>query len=660
MYLGGLQNWAMDYGLMPDEIPEWLFEWCDEMLTQLTTIADHIIKENPKLSKEVEKNSEGGNLKAAILSYFIQEYECRILEAVFNYCVEKNYIRENICVLCLDGIMLEEANLPATILIEMADIVLKKTGFKIKFAKKEFEYALTDEQIESAQITEEVLDKTKLDRFDTNYFVQLEDYDIKKMYFEKFVCKILRPDPTYIYIEKDTDIKETSCFYSQAKITETFRHLSSGRYNCMGIESKFITEWLDDATIRLFNKMDFLPHNASSPAPTHIFNLFRGFNPLIKTPYPKASQEKILKPYIDLMLQICGGVEKDMMFLLKYFADIIQHPERKNPLAFIIKGAQGTGKNVALDAIGNVLDSTHYITSSNPKDFFGDYAEGFYHKLLVNMNECEGKDTFDFEGRIKSFITEDSITLNRKFVQPISISNLARLIISTNKEAPIPIDVRSKERRYTVYETTSHYLDAKYTTQFWLNLIAHFKKPVFVAALYDYLNEMDISKTDWRSERPITSAYIQMCKLFVPTEVLFLANLIEDAKLKDEMTRARTDDASETLYENEWSHTGVKGDFFYEKYIAYCKTFGFYKDTSTYLKNIKSFYHKISSLGLPIISCKPGGIIYFRFKISEVLTVMKEKKWIDRDEKEEDIIAAETIKPLTPEQQKEFDDYFTI
>ena len=89
-----------------------------------------------------------------------------------------------------------------------------------------------------------------------------------------------------------------------------------------------------------------------------------------------------------------------------------------------MKVKQGTGKNVWLNAVGNILGLQHYISSSNPKDFFGDYAEGFYHKLLVNMNECEGKDTFDFEGRIKSFITEDKITLNRKFVQPITIMNL--------------------------------------------------------------------------------------------------------------------------------------------------------------------------------------------------------------------------------------------
>jgi hypothetical protein len=40
-----------------------------------------------------------------------------------------------------------------------------------------------------------------------------------------------------------------------------------------------------------------------------------------------------------------------------------------------VKGKQGTGKNVWLNAVGNILGLQHYISSSNPKDFFGDYGD---------------------------------------------------------------------------------------------------------------------------------------------------------------------------------------------------------------------------------------------------------------------------------------------
>ena len=101
-----------------------------------------------------------------------------------------------------------------------------------------------------------------------------------------------------------------------------------------------------------------------------------------------------------------------------------------------------------LDAIGNVIDKEHYITTSDPDDLFGTHAEGFYRKLLVNLNESEDKKTFQFEGNIKSFITEPTITVNPKFVRPSTVSNHARPIITTNKETPISNDVKSKDRRY--------------------------------------------------------------------------------------------------------------------------------------------------------------------------------------------------------------------
>ena len=296
-----------------------------------------------------------------------------------------------------------------------------------------------------------------------------------------------------------------------------------------------------------------------------------------------------------------------------------------------MKGKQGTGKNVWLNAVGNILGLIqHYISSSNPKDFFGDYAEGFYHKLLVNMNECEGKDTFDFEGRIKSFITEDKITLNRKFVQPITIMNLARLIIFTNKPNPIPIDIRSKDRRYVVYDTTDKYLSPKYGTNFWKALVSHFNKPEFISCLYDYLNDMDIDGYDWRTKRPITKAYLQMCKLYVPAEILFLESklvgLINSDAGRDAVTGQlweEQDGVDVEVVEEEDGYlnneetlntNGILGSVLYKEYVAYCREWGFFKEAS-YQKTLTAFYSKLADFELPIIQRKEHNTIYYFLRI---------------------------------------------
>jgi hypothetical protein len=304
-----------------------------------------------------------------------------------------------------------------------------------------------------------------------------------------------------------------------------------------------------------------------------------------------------------------------------------------------------------LEAIGNIIGKEYYITSSNPKDFFGDYAEGFYRKLLVNMNECEGKDTFDFEGKIKSFITEDSITLNPKFVRQTTISNFARTIIFTNKPNPVPIDVRSKDRRFGVFQSTEEYLKAKYGEVFWSKLAEHFKKPEFIKILYDYLNSKDISKIKWKEERPITQAYLDMCKLYIPVECLFLEDWIENRLYLDNKNAFIDDDEIDAEHENEMfnSRFEIKTVKFYQQYVEYCKKCGFINDKS-FQPNINKFTSRLIELEQSKLKTTTSVTSVFRFTPKEVFDIMIKKNWI--------ATCNVAMDEVIEEKGEEFKDYF--
>ena len=489
--------------------------------------------------------------------------------------------------------------------------------------KKQLEDKLIELQEEAGKYE---FDTAKLDRFNTDYFMTLGSYALKKKYFEKFVCKVLRPDAVYIYCETETNLSNDLCIYSQNKISETFKHLNFIDYvekgdNIVEVKKSFIMEWLEDEHILCYNKMDFIPYNENKPITDNIFNTFRGFNPLCKTKYDATKKEALLKPFKDLWLHLCGGEQKNFDYFYKFIAQMFQEPNKRVPIAFIIKGKQGTGKNVGLAAIGNVLGRHHYKSSCNPKDFFGEYAEGFVNQLLVNMNECEGKDTFDFEGKIKSFISEDYITLNQKYLRPITIANLARTIIFTNKQNPIPIDVRSKERRFVVYQTTDFFLDKKYGTLFWTKLMNHFNRPDFIACLYDDLMNIDIEKMDWKGARPITQAYMDMCKLYVPVEVLFFEDYCVNHKIQPQFLCSN-------VYNDNIDCVDT-GSEFYKLFNEFCNK---YKFNRTGERNIKSFYNRIIELELPLKTSIPHNIKTFHFNTFELLTFFKQKAWIDRSD----------------------------
>ena len=253
------------------------------------------------------------------------------------------------------------------------------------------------------------------------------------------------------------------------------------------------------------------------------------------------------------------------------------------------------------------------------------------------MNECEGKDTFDFEGKIKSFITEDTIMINPKNVRPSYIRNVARVIIFTNKPNPIPIDVKSSDRRYCVFQTTDKFLDKKYGTKFWTKLIEHFNRPEFIACLYDYLNNLDID-IDWRAERPITEAYKEMCKLYVPVEALFFEDYLNDFRgclIPLEKEDDNTDDESNVSKWDDELEPTTKD--VYEKYVKFCKNNGFSSD-KTYQPSISKFNNRCSELEIPHRIIKSNGINEFRFISREIYNHLLKKKWINRDIDDEEIV----------------------
>ena len=77
------------------------------------------------------------NLVASVVSFYLQEIECRMLEIIYNYCVKKQYIKNDIAVLCADGLMIEKENYNDNLLTEFENVIEKRTGFKLKFTNKE-------------------------------------------------------------------------------------------------------------------------------------------------------------------------------------------------------------------------------------------------------------------------------------------------------------------------------------------------------------------------------------------------------------------------------------------------------------------------------------------------------------------------------------------
>lgn len=111
-----------------------------------------------KLNKKDNDNGKWINIDGAFMAFYTQEIEVRILEIVYDYLCSNNCVRENDCVLCADGIMINKEN---CVDVDMDDLmeeihneIFKKIKMKINFKVKKVDDkdVYSDELINSSQL----------------------------------------------------------------------------------------------------------------------------------------------------------------------------------------------------------------------------------------------------------------------------------------------------------------------------------------------------------------------------------------------------------------------------------------------------------------------------------------------------------------------------
>jgi hypothetical protein len=151
MYFGKFENWLKEIK-KPLNTDKLIF--IHNFALELNLIGQQILEANPTLQKAVEKRKDNEhNLIGSVVSYFLQEWENRILETVYLYCVENRYIINNVAVLCADGLMIEDKYYKDELLDKLVELVQKEHGFNVKFTTKDFNQdylsILDDHQIKS-------------------------------------------------------------------------------------------------------------------------------------------------------------------------------------------------------------------------------------------------------------------------------------------------------------------------------------------------------------------------------------------------------------------------------------------------------------------------------------------------------------------------------
>ena len=105
MYFGKFAAWVDDNKLTTSKPTTFINNFSDE----LSLIGDVILAANPKIRAQVIKSkgptTSEHDIKSSVVSNYCQEIELRMLEVIFDRCVELKYVSDD-AVLCFDGLMI--------------------------------------------------------------------------------------------------------------------------------------------------------------------------------------------------------------------------------------------------------------------------------------------------------------------------------------------------------------------------------------------------------------------------------------------------------------------------------------------------------------------------------------------------------------------------
>lgn len=251
------------------------------------------------------------------------------------------------------------------------------------------------------------------------------------------------------------------------------------------------TIWLKHADRREYDKISFHPynphvsqHSQEVRKNTQEYNLWKGF-----AVEPKEGDTFIFKSF--MLDVICNGDEDHFKYLYSWVARLVQYPEKHGETAIILMGKQGTGKNTFVETVGKLL-GVHYKPLANIEQLLGNFDFHHANAVLIHANEAIWGGDKKRLGKLKTLITEPDVTVEAKFKDPVTLKNCRHLIMSSNEEWPVHLDI--DDRRFLVLKVS----DSRKEDKNYFKSIRSWRENGGYGALLHELNHHDLSNFNVR------------------------------------------------------------------------------------------------------------------------------------------------------------------
>lgn len=219
----------------------------------------------------------------------------------------------------------------------------------------------------------------------------------------------------------------------------------------------------------------------------NVFSLFQGFN-FEKSDYVDVDKIAMFLRHVKEI--IASDNENIYKYIMSWIAYLIQNPGKKTKTCLILIGKQGTGKTIFTDIIAKLFGEYANNNLSDVDLITGQFNTELENKILIVLNEFNVQDKTtnkrSIRNKMKTYITDDHITINRKNVNPYKVENVSNFIIVTNDKNPIWIE--DGDRRYVVLDVSD---EVKDNVDYFNNLFASLTDD-FYKNLFNYFRTYDI------------------------------------------------------------------------------------------------------------------------------------------------------------------------
>ena len=218
---------------------------------------------------------------------------------------------------------------------------------------------------------------------------------------------------------------------------------------------------------------------------------------------------------------VARGDETTYLWIVGWWAQILQQPSVKMETALVLRGPFGAGKTKIGEVIGSLIGDALPARSPSPRYITGQFNSHMASLLVLHADEAFWAGDKASVGTLRDLVTGKDHMLEYKGVDPIRIKNHIRLFVTGNPDWMVPAGFR--ERRWAVFDIgEEHMQDHAYFAA-----IDHEMNNGGREALLHYLLNFDLSQVNLRIIPKTAALLDQQIESMTPEQAWWFETLMK-------------------------------------------------------------------------------------------------------------------------------------